>query len=149
MQSLKDILPHVNASLNAVATVLLIVGYVLIRRGRERAHARAMLSCFVVSVVFLASYLTYHAIAGSRRFPEYPPATARYIYFFILITHVLLAAAVPILAAVTIYLGLRDRRRAHRRWARWTLPIWLYVSITGVLVYVMLYQMYPPAAPAG
>ena len=139
-----DILPHVNASLNALATVLLVAGYVLIKRRNEAGHKRVMLACFAVSVCFLASYLTYHALAGSKRFPEYPPPAIRYTYFTILISHVLLAAAVPILALTTIVLGLCDRRAAHRRVARMTWPIWLYVSITGVLVYLMLYQLYPP-----
>jgi len=137
-------LPHVNASLNVLATVLLVVGYVLIRRGREVAHRRTMLACFAVSVVFLASYLTYHVnTAAVNRFPSYPPAAVRWTYYFILLTHVVLAAAVPVLAVATIALGLSDRRRMHVRVARWTLPIWLYVSITGVVVYVMLYHAFP------
>jgi uncharacterized membrane protein YozB (DUF420 family) len=135
-------LPHVNASLNALATVLLIFGYVLIRRRRELAHKRTMLACFVVSVLFLVCYVVYHAYAGSKRFPDYPPLAIRYLYYGVLLTHVVLAAAVPFLAVATIYLGLRDRRSAHRRLARWTFPIWLYVSITGVVVYLMLYQLY-------
>jgi hypothetical protein len=103
-----------------------------------------MLACFAVSVVFLASYLTYHAnTAAVNRFPAYPPAPIRWTYYLILLTHVVLAAAVPMLALATLTLGLRDRRRTHVRVARWTLPIWLYVSITGVLVYLMLYHWFP------
>ena len=140
-----DILPHVNASLNALATVLLIAGYVLIKRKREKSHKRVMLACFAVSTLFLISYVTYHVmIEGGRKFPAYPPAAVRYLYFTILISHIVLAATVPLLAIITIVLGLRDRRLAHRRVARWTWPIWVYVSITGVLVYLMLYQLYPP-----
>jgi len=137
-------LPHINAALNSVATVLLVIGYVQIRRRKVLAHKRTMLSAFAVSTLFLACYLLYHfQIEGSKRFPTYPPAAARYTYYFILLTHVVLAAAVPVLAVITIYLGLKDRRVAHRRIARWTFPIWLYVSITGVLVYLFLYQFYP------
>ncbi len=139
-----SLLPHINASLNATATLLLLVGYWLIRRGRESAHRRVMLACFAVSVLFLVSYLFYHAQHGSTRFPLYPPAAVRLFYLTVLLTHVVLAAAVPILAVVTIALALRDRRVAHRRLARWTFPIWLYVSVTGVIVYWMLYHLYPP-----
>jgi putative membrane protein len=141
-----EILPHVNASLNALATVLLIVGYVQIKRRQEVAHKWTMLACFGVSVVFLACYLTYHfnIPGGSKRFPSYPPDAIRYGYYGLLLSHVLLAAAVPFLAVITIWLGLADRRRAHRKLAWWTFPIWLYVSITGVIVYLLLYQIYPP-----
>ncbi len=139
-----SLLPHINASLNLLATILLVVGYLLIKRRRERAHKRVMIACFVVSTVFLACYLVYHGLAGSKPFPDYPPPAVRYFYFAVLITHIILAAAVPVLAMITIYLGLRDRRDRHRQIARWTFPIWLYVSITGVVVYLMLYQVYPP-----
>lgn len=150
MSQIVPFLPHVNASLNALATVLLIAGFVLIRRRQETAHKWTMLACFAVSVVFLASYLTYHyQLAGvSKRFPTYPPAAVRVAYYAILFTHVVLAATVPVLAIGTIWLGLTNRRAAHRRWARWTFPIWLYVSITGVIVYLMLYQLYPPMLPS-
>ena len=144
MQDFVDCLPHMNASLNSLATVLLLAGYAMIRQGRKLAHRRMMISCFFVSVLFLVSYLVYHLLAGSKRFPEYPPTAIRYFYFFVLLTHVLLAAAVPLLAIVSIYLGLRDRRRAHRKVAKWTFPIWLYVSVTGVVVYFMLYHLYKP-----
>lgn len=134
-------LPAVNASLNALAAALLIVGYALVRRGQVAAHRRVMLSAFGVSSLFLACYLVYHYSVGSVRF-QGPPAV-RTAYLCVLASHVALAAAVPVLALVTIYLGLADRRAAHRRWARWTLPVWLYVSITGVVIYVMLYHLYP------
>ncbi len=139
-------LPHVNAGLNALSAVLLLIGYVLIRRGRERAHKRTMLACFGVSVAFLVCYLTYHqllhATTGQRGKPfENPLLPLRYVYYLVLITHVILAATVPLLAAITIVLGLRDRRSQHRSLARWTFPIWLYVSITGVVVYGMLYHL--------
>ncbi len=138
-------LPHVNASLNALATVLLIGGFVMIKRRHERAHKALMLGSFVVSVVFLACYLVYHAnTAVVKRFPDYPPDIVRYAYYVILISHILLAAAVPLLAVSAIYFGWRDQRVWHVRVARWAFPIWLYVSVTGVLVYLMLYQLFPP-----
>lgn len=136
-------LPAVNASLNALATCLLVAGYALIKQRREQAHKWTMLACFGVSCVFLTCYLIYHFQVGSVRFTHRGPA--RFVYFTILISHVVLAALVPFLAVATIYTGLRDRRAAHRRLAWWTFPIWLYVSITGVVVYLMLYQIYPPA----
>jgi putative membrane protein len=142
------LLPHLNALLNSIATALLIWGYVLIRQRREQTHRRVMLACFGVSVLFLTSYLIYHFQVHSVRFPSYPPPVARYFYYTILITHVILAALVPFLAIASIVLGLRDRRTAHRRVSRWTFPIWLYVSVTGVLVYLMLYQIYPPQEEA-
>jgi uncharacterized membrane protein YozB (DUF420 family) len=140
-------LPTVNATLNGTATLLLVWGYRLIKAKRETAHARVMLSAFAVSIVFLICYLTYHAALryqtgqGHVTFPG-PPAV-RAVYLTILLTHVALAAIVPVLAGVTIYLGYRDLRIRHRRWAKWTFPIWLYVSITGVVIYVMLYHLYP------
>jgi putative membrane protein len=136
-------LPHINATLNGISAILLIVGFILIKRGNVTAHKWTMLSCFGVSTVFLICYLTYHiAIGGSRRFPETAPSTVRIVYLSILASHAILAAFVPFLAMITIYLGLRDRRASHRKWAKWTFPIWLYVSITGVIVYWMLYQLY-------
>jgi putative membrane protein len=144
VSSFVETLPHINASLNALAAVLLIAGYVLIKQRRELAHKWLMLACFGVSVVFLTSYLTYHfnIPGGSKRFPSYPPDVVRYGYYGLLLSHVVLAAAVPFLAITTIWLGLADRRKAHRKLAWWTFPIWLYVSITGVVVYLLLYQIY-------
>lgn len=148
MEAAVQVLPHVNALLNAAATLLLLVGWLLIKRGREVAHRNTMLACFGLSVAFLLCYLTYHqvlyATTGQRGKPfEYPGLAVRYSYYTVLLTHVVLAASVPFLATVTIYLGWKDRRAAHRRIARWTFPIWLYVSITGVLVYWMLYHFGP------
>lgn len=132
-------LPHLNATLNAIAGVLLTAGWFLIKAGRIRAHKRCMVSAFVVSALFLASYVTYHANVGSRPFPG--TGLVRTIYFSILIPHVILAAVVMPLALVTLRRGwIRDDVR-HRRIARWTLPIWLFVSVTGVVVYLMLYQL--------
>lgn len=142
-------LPHINAALNGLATVLLVAGYVLIKRRQEAAHKWTMLGCFAVSVVFLACYLTYHyhLEGGSKKFPSYPPTAIRLSYYVILLTHIVLAAIVPFLAIATIYTGLADKRLVHRQLARWTFPIWLYVSVTGVIVYLMLYQLYPPLSP--
>jgi putative membrane protein len=131
-------LPALNASLNAVATVLLIAGYFLIRARRIELHRLCMLGAVAVSALFLASYLIYHFQVGSVRFTREGPV--RTVYFTILITHVILAAAVPPLALITLARGLNARYAKHRAIARWTLPIWLYVSVTGVLVYVLLYQ---------
>jgi putative membrane protein len=137
-------LPHVNASLNALAGCLLVLGFVLIKRRREQAHKWTMLACFGVSVAFLGCYLFYHFNTEIVRKlgPDAAPPV-RYAYLGMLLTHIVLAALVPFLSVATIYLGLRDRRPAHRRLAKWTFPIWLYVSVTGVLVYVMLYWIYP------
>jgi uncharacterized membrane protein YozB (DUF420 family) len=132
-------LPAVNASLNACAAVLLIWGYTLIRRKRIDAHRRVMIGAFSVSVAFLISYLVYHYEVGSVRFQK--TGTIRTVYLTILLTHTVLAAAVPFLAGITLYRGLRGDYARHRRIARWALPIWLYVSVTGVVVYWMLYQM--------
>lgn len=132
-------LPSVNAGLNATAAVFLVRGYILIRRGNREAHRVAMLTALACSVLFLASYLTYHYLAGSTRFPG--TGTARTIYLSILLTHTVLAAAVPFLAGITVFRAFRGRFTKHRAIARWTLPIWLYVSVTGVVIYWMLYRM--------
>jgi uncharacterized membrane protein YozB (DUF420 family) len=138
MSDLIPLLPAVNASLNAVAGTLLVIAWVLIKRRQIAAHRRVMLTAFAVSALFLISYVVYHANAGSR--PYQGTGWLRTLYFSILIPHVILAAAVVPLAIVTLRRGLvRDDLR-HRRIARITLPIWLFVSVTGVIVYLMLYQ---------
>jgi uncharacterized membrane protein YozB (DUF420 family) len=131
-------LPALNAVLNATAAVLLSWGYVMIRRRRVPVHRAVMIAAFVTSTLFLVSYVVYHAQAGSRPFTGHGPIRA--VYFTILITHVVLAAAIVPLSLVTLARALRGRYELHRRIARWTLPIWLYVSITGVVVYLMLYR---------
>jgi len=131
-------LPAVNASLNAISFVLLLCGWLLIRARRIAQHRRVMIAAFITSSLFLASYLTYHAQVGSVRFTRY--GFVRPFYFTILITHVTLAALVLPLAIVTLSRALAAKFDKHRRIARWTLPIWMYVSVTGVLVYVLLYQ---------
>lgn len=135
-------LPTVNASLNTLATILLVSGYVLIRRGKVNAHRNAMLCGFGVSVIFLISYLIYHYHVPSKKFP--PIAGVREVYLVILLTHIVLAAAVPFLAVITIWRALVQRDFArHKRIARITFPIWLYVSVTGVIIYGMLYHLAP------
>ena len=134
-----SILPSLNACLNATAAVLLVWGYTLIRRKRIEKHRKVMIAAFFTSCLFLVSYIVYHAGAGSKRFPG--TGAIRAVYLTILGTHTILAAAVPILAIVTLRRGLVGRYDRHRRIARWTLPIWLYVSVTGVVVYLMLYHL--------
>ena len=133
-------LPALNASLNATSAILLTVGWRFIRRRRIDAHRRCMIAAFVTSTLFLISYVVYHAQIGSKPFPGTGPI--RIVYFSILIPHVLLAAAVLPLAIVTLRRGLRRDDVRHRRIARWTLPIWWFVSVTGVIVYMMLYRLY-------
>ena len=140
--SLTD-LPALNATLNAVSALLICAGLVLIKQGRRDAHRNAMLGAVTSSTLFLASYLYYHFHAGTTRFQG--TGIARTVYFTILGTHTVLAAAVPLLVAISVILALRGRFDRHRAWARWTAPIWLYVSVTGIAVYVMLYHLYPSA----
>jgi len=132
-------LPALNAALNAAAAVALLVGFWLIRRKRWRAHRVAMIVALVLSTAFLTSYLAYHAQVGSVRFQGQGPV--RTLYLSILATHTVLAATVPVLAILTLSRALRRRFDRHRAIARWTLPIWLYVSVTGVVVYWMLYRL--------
>ncbi len=132
-------LPTLNAALNATSAVLLLLGWVLILRRKIDAHRRAMLSAFGCSIVFLVSYLVYHFQVGSVKFQG--TGAVRTVYFAILLTHTVLAAAVPFLAVITLSRALARRFDRHKKIARWTLPVWLYVSVTGVVVYWMLYQM--------
>ena len=133
------VLPTVNATLNAISGVFLLVGYVLIRQRKINAHRNAMLGAFGSSTLFLISYLIYHAQVGSRPFTG--QGAIRYVYFAILISHVILAAAILPMAVSTLSRGLRGRYPEHKRIARKTFPAWMYVSVTGVIVYLMLYQM--------
>lgn len=137
--SLAD-LPALNAALNATAAVFLSLGYLLIRSGRREAHKRCMLAALTTSALFLTSYVIYHANVGSKPFPG--EGAVRVVYFAILITHVILAATILPLALMTTARGLRGQYGPHVEIARWTLPIWLYVSVTGVVIYLMLYQMF-------
>jgi uncharacterized membrane protein YozB (DUF420 family) len=133
-------LPALNATLNGLSAVLLAVGYVLIRSGRQDLHKKFMLAALGSSTAFLTSYIVYHAKAGSRPFPGHGPIRA--VYFAILVTHVILAAVIVPLALTTALRGLRSQFDRHVRIARWTLPIWMYVSVTGVVIYLMLYRLY-------
>lgn len=132
-------LPAVNATLNSLATVLLIAAWVLVKRRRLIAHRNVIIAALVCSALFLTSYLIYHAQVGSVRFQGTGPV--RTVYFAILLTHTVLAALVPFLVGVTVWRAYRKRWDRHVRIARWTLPIWLYVSVTGVVVYWMLYRV--------
>ena len=133
------VLPTINAILNATAAVLLVWGYVLIRRKRVQQHRKVMITAFFVSCAFLVCYLVYHVQVGSVRFLK--QGIIRAVYLSILTTHTTLAVAVPVLAVLTLRRGLTGRLNPYRSLARWTLPIWLYVSVTGVVVYLMLYHL--------
>ncbi len=133
------ILPTVNALLNALTAVLLLTGYFFIRRGNRSVHKKIMLAAFSTSILFLTSYLYYHAHVGSVPFKGI--GIGRSIYFSILISHTILAVVIVPMAIVTLFRGLSSRFDKHRRLARWTLPVWLYVSVTGVAVYLMLYHL--------
>jgi uncharacterized membrane protein YozB (DUF420 family) len=137
-----SILPHLNATLNATSFVLLVAALFFILRGRVAAHRAAMLAALGVSGLFLISYVVYHAQYGSVRFTG--EGFVRPLYFTILITHVVLAVVIVPLITITLRRALRGDFERHRRIARWTYPLWLYVSITGVIVYLMLYRLYPP-----
>ena len=133
------LLPTVNATLNAISGAFLLTGYVLIKRRRINAHRNAMLGAFAASTLFLISYLVYHAQAGSRPFTG--QGVVRYVYFAILLSHIVRAAAILPMAISTLSRGLRGRYAEHKRIAKKTFPAWMYVSVTGVIVYLMLYQM--------
>ena len=135
------ILPHVNASLNGLGAGFLVAGYLLVRQKKIAAHRACMIAAFCLSILFLVSYLIYHSQVGSMKFQG--TGAVRTFYLTILATHSLLAAIVPFLAVITLWRALHERFEKHVKIARWTLPIWLYVSITGVVVYWMLYHLYP------
>lgn len=138
--SLSD-LPPVNASLNALAAILLSAGFYFIRTGNKKAHRNCMLAAFMTSALFLISYLVYHFNAGRTVFKE--PAWFRTIYLTLLATHTLLAVVILPLIVATLYLALKQRFDSHKKLARWTWPIWMYVSVTGVIIYFLLYQIFP------
>jgi putative membrane protein len=134
-------LPHLNAVLNSTSALLLLSGYRFIRLGRIQAHRNCQVAAVVTSTLFLVSYLTYHYYHGATRFAG--QGLARPLYFTILISHTILAVAIVPLIIITLYRAARGNFIRHRRIARWTLPLWLYVSVTGVIVYLMLYHIYP------
>ena len=134
-------LPHVNAFLNSTSTIFLVIGFIMIRQGRIKAHMKFQLAAVITSTLFLISYLTYHYYHGDTRFLG--QGIVRPFYFTILITHVVLAMIIVPLVLFTLFRAWRSDFVKHKKIARWTLPIWLYVSVTGVIVYVMLYHLYP------
>jgi len=134
-------LPALNAILNSISAILLVTGYFFIRRKNIKVHRALMISAFVTSTLFLISYLTYHYYHGSTKFQG--QGVIRAVYFSILLTHTILAAAIVPMIFITFSRALKERFDRHRKIARWTLPLWLYVSVTGVVVYLMLYQLYP------
>jgi putative membrane protein len=138
-------LAPLNAILNSIAAVLLTAGFVFIKRKNVAAHRACMISALVVSAAFLTSYLLYHLHVGDVRFGG--TGWVRPLYFTILVPHVILAGVIVPLALTTLYFALRGRFPSHRRIARWTWPLWIYVSVTGVVIYVMLYRLYPPIMP--
>lgn len=143
-------LPALNACLNSLSAILVALGYLAIRAKQPRVtqHKVLMLSAVGVSAAFLASYLYYHFVVKQgqpTKFPAESAPIAYYVYIAILLSHTILAVVVTPMVLISVYLGLRDRLKSHVRIARWTVPLWLYVSITGVVVYVMLYQLYPPS----
>ena len=142
--SVEALLPAWNAALNATSAVLLVAGFRAIRAGRRERHQRLMVAAVAVSAVFLVSYLTRVALTGTHRFPGEGPL--RWLYLAILLSHTVLAAAAAPMALRTLFLGWRGRFADHRALARWTFPVWLYVSVTGVLVYLLLYQVAPRVA---
>jgi len=138
-------LPHLNASLNALSSLFLLIGYVMIRRGRQVAHRKCMVAAFATSVVFLASYLVYHYSVPSTRFLE--PKWFRPIYLTILLTHTILAVVIVPLILMSFHRAIKARYELHRKIARWTWPLWMYVSVTGVIIYLLLYQIFPQKQP--
>ena len=134
-------LPHVNAILNSTSAILLVVGYRFIRQGRINAHRNCQIAAVATSALFLISYLTYHFYHGATRFTGL--GIVRPVYFMVLLTHTILAVVIVPMIFLTLYRAARRDFIRHRRIARWTLPMWLYVSVTGVIVYLMLYQIYP------
>ena len=141
MTDFYSVLPHLNAALNASSFILLSTGYYFIRRGRVIAHRNCQLAALTVSIMFLISYVTYHQHHGTTRFTG--QGIARSVYFTILTSHTILAVVIVPFVIVTFLRAFRGDFQRHRALARWTLPMWLYVSVTGVLVYVMLYHLYP------
>ncbi len=140
-------LPAVNASLNALSTVFLTLGYIFIKQQKRDAHRNCMIAACITSTVFLICYLVYHYLlrktTGQSGTPFQGQGIARPIYFFILITHIILAVVIVPLVLMSLSRGLKQRWEAHKKISRWTWPLWMYVSVTGVLVYLMLYQWFP------
>jgi len=134
-------LPPVNASLNALSALFLTLGFVFIKKGRKNAHRNCMVAAFVTSTIFLVCYLVYHFHAGRTVFRE--PAWMRPIYLTLLLTHTVLAVVIVPLVLLTLHRAIKERFELHKKIARWTWPIWMYVSVTGVVIYLLLYQIFP------
>ena len=134
-------LPLINACLNGLATLFLTLGFVFIKQGKQTAHRNCMVSAFITSAVFLTCYLIYHFSTGATRFVD--PAWFKPIYLVILFTHVVLAVVILPLIFMTFSRALKARYELHKKIARWTWPLWMYVSITGVVIYLLLYQIFP------
>ena len=143
--TVRDI-PALNASLNAIATVLITAGFVLIKTGRKEAHRKVMTAAMVVSAVFLAGYVTHKVLIHGVHTPFGGTGAIRTVYFAMLISHIILAISIAFLVPRTFLFALQGKYERHPAWARWTFPIWYYVSVTGVLVYFFLYQWWPAAS---
>ncbi len=135
-----------NACLNGLSSIFLLVGYVMIKKGRQIAHRNCMIAAFTTSTVFLIGYLTYHYHAGSTRFLE--PQWFRPIYLTILLTHTILAVVIVPLILMSFHRAIKARYELHKKISRWTWPLWMYVSVTGVVIYLLLYQIFPQKKPA-
>jgi uncharacterized membrane protein YozB (DUF420 family) len=140
--TLRDI-PALNASLNGLATILITIGFILIKSGRQQAHRRVMTAAMVVSAIFLVGYVTHKALIHGVHTPFGGTGPIRTIYYAMLLSHIVLAVSIAYLVPKTFFLAVRGDYERHRRWAKWTFPIWYYVSVTGVLVYFFLYQWWP------
>ena len=138
-----DQMPSINAALNALATLFLLLGYICIKRDKKETHKKLMIAAFTTSTIFLACYLWYHYNSALHTVLRHPVPGVNYLYYFILITHVILAIIIVPLILMTLNHALRERFDKHRKIAKWTWPIWMYVSITGVVVYLFLYVFFP------
>ena len=138
-----DQMPTVNAALNGLASVFLLLGYIFIKKGNRTAHKRCMIAAFSTSAIFLAGYLWYHYVSHAHTVLDHPAAWVNYLYYFILITHIILAVVIVPMVFITMNHAVRERFDKLRRIARWTWPIWMYVSVTGVVVYLFLYVLFP------
>jgi len=139
-----EVLPHSNAVMNGMAAVALVIGYIMIKAGNKTAHRNSMISAFLASSLFLVGYLTRYFLEGTHYFPG--EGWVKIIYLAVLFSHMILAMAIVPMVLVTFYYAFQEQFDTHKRWARWTLPIWLYVSVTGIFVYFMLYWLYPVSA---
>lgn len=138
-----DQMPSINAALNGLASVFLLLGYIFIKKDNKNAHKNCMIAAFVTSAIFLACYLWYHYNSSAHTALSHPTSAVNYIYYFILITHIILAIVILPMIFITFNHALKERFDKHRKIAKWTWPIWMYVSVTGVIVYLFLYVLFP------